>query len=82
MIDIFPISNSKYELRNKDFSIPRVNTTKYGKHSIRYLGPHLWGKIDKDLRNKASLQEFKRAVREIKISDVLDGTCSCHACLT
>ena len=23
----------------------------YGKHSIRYLGPHLRGKIDKDLRN-------------------------------
>ena len=34
MIDIFPISNSKYNLHNKDFSIPRVNTTKYGKHSI------------------------------------------------
>ena len=34
IIDIFPISNSKYNSCNKDFSIPRVNTTKYGKHSI------------------------------------------------
>ena len=59
MIDIFPISNSKYNLRNKDFSIPRVNTTKYSKHSIRYLGPYLWSKINIDLRQKMSLKAFK-----------------------
>jgi hypothetical protein len=28
-----------YNLRNSDFRIPRFNTVKYGKHSIRYLGP-------------------------------------------
>ena len=55
MIDIFPISNSKYNLHNKYFSIPRVNTTKYSKHSIRYLGPYLWSKINIDLRQKMSL---------------------------
>ena len=80
--DIFYKQSKNYNLRSSDFPIPRFNTVKYGTHSIRYLGPHLWGKMDKDLRNKASLHEFKRAVRGIKISDVLDGTCSCHACLT
>ena len=55
--DIFYKQFKNYNLRGSDFPIPRFNTVKYGKHSIRYLGPHLWGKIDKDLRNKASLQE-------------------------
>ena len=31
MIDIFSNSNSKYELRNKDFSIPRVKVSVYPK---------------------------------------------------
>ena len=28
-----------YSLRNSDFILPRYNTVKYGRHSIRYLGP-------------------------------------------
>ena len=31
----------KYSLRNKEFATPRFNTTIYGKHSIRYIGPKL-----------------------------------------
>ena len=56
MIDIFRISNSKYNLRNKDFSIPRVNTTKYGKHSIQYLGPYLWSKMNKRALKHSKMQ--------------------------
>ena len=63
MIDIFPISNSKYNLCNKDFSIPRVNTTKYGKHSIRYLGPYLWSRINEIL----TLKVKKRALKHLKM---------------
>ena len=29
--------------------------------------------MDKDLRNKTSLHEFKKAVRAINLTDVLDG---------
>ena len=64
MIDIFSISNSKYNLRNKDFSIPRVNTTKYGKHSIRYLGPYLWSKMSIFLRQKRALKHSKLQYEE------------------
>ena len=46
-----------YNLRS-DFPVPRYNTVKYGKHSIRYLGPHIWGKISQELRSKTSLQAF------------------------
>ena len=44
-----------YNLRS-DFPVPRYNTVKYGKHSIRFLGPHIWGKISQELRSKTSLQ--------------------------
>jgi len=40
------------------------------------------GKVDKDLHNKTSLREFKKAVRAINLTDVLDGRCSCYACST
>ena len=42
--DIFYKQFKNYDLRSSDFLIPRFNTTNFGKHSIRYLGPYLWGK--------------------------------------
>ena len=39
IIDLFSVSLSSYNLRNSDFFIPRFNTVKYGRQSIRYLGP-------------------------------------------
>ena len=35
----------RYSLRNSDFKMPRFNTIKYGKHSIRYYGPLLYKRI-------------------------------------
>ena len=80
--DIFYKQLKNYDLHSSDFPIPGFNTINYGKHSIRYLGPYLWGKMDKDLHNKTSLHEFKKAVRAFNLTDVLDGRCSCHACST
>ena len=56
-----------YNLRS-DFPVPRHNTVKYGKHSIRYLGPHIWGKISQELRSKTSLQAFRKGVRALSLS--------------
>ena len=39
IIDLFSVSLSSYNIRNSDFFIPRFNTVKYGRQSIRYLGP-------------------------------------------
>ena len=78
--DIFYKQFKNYNLRSSDFPIPRFNTVKYGKHSIRYLGPYLWGKINKELRSKTNLQAFKKAVRAINVIDMLDGACRCYAC--
>ena len=48
-----------YNLRS-DFPVPRYNTVNYGKNSIRYLGPQIWGKISQELRSKTNLHAFRR----------------------
>ena len=55
--DIFCKQGKHYNLRC-NFSIPRYGTVKYGKHSTRYLGPYLWGKINQDIHGKTSLRAF------------------------
>ena len=40
--EIFHTAPKRNNLRNADFSIPRFRTVHYGKHSLRYFGPHLW----------------------------------------
>ena len=47
--DIFSTKSCKYNFRNQNFDIPRFNSVLYGKHSLRYLGPFLWNKLDKNI---------------------------------
>ena len=35
--------------------LPRFDTVKYGKHSLRYYGPFLWSKLTQELRVEDSL---------------------------
>ena len=74
--NMFFQQDKHYNLRS-DFPVPRYNTVKYGKHSIRYLGPHIWGKISQELRSKTSLQAFRRGLRALNALGLLDGTCGC-----
>ena len=43
--EIFNTTSKQYNLKNADFNIPRFRTVHYGKHSLRYFGPHLWNKL-------------------------------------
>ena len=54
--EIFNTKPIQYNLRNADFNIPRFRTVRYGKHSLRYFGPHLWNKLDKTDREKPNLK--------------------------
>ena len=65
--DAFYKQFKNYDLRSSDFPTPRFNTINFGKHSIRYLGPYLWGKMDKDFRNKTTLSEFNPLSSSIKL---------------
>ncbi len=62
--DLFEIPNKQHDLRNADFTIPRFNTVKYGKHSLRYLGPFLWSKLNKEERTSQSIDNFAIALEK------------------
>ena len=61
--NIFNDHNSSYFLRQSDFSIPSYNTVTYGKHSLCYLGPRLWGKLSLEVRSAKTLNLFKNKIR-------------------
>ena len=71
----------RYSLRNSDFKMPRFNTIKYGKHSIRYYGPFLWSKLTKELRTEDSLHGFKTKIRRTDLTVIIDDGCNnCMLC--
>ena len=79
--NIFYHQEKRYNLRNSDFPVPSFQTVTYGKHSIKYMGPYLWSKLDKDLRSKPSLKSFKRAIRTKDVERFTNGDCSsCPLC--
>ena len=57
---------NRYSFRNSDFVIPRFNTVTHGKHSLRYLCPVLWPKLDKKIKNSESLNTFKAKIRKLE----------------
>ena len=71
-----------YNLRNSDFKLPDYKTVRFGKHSIKYLGPILWSKIAQDIRNSQSLQIYKTRIRkEEDISRLVTFSCkNCKLC--
>ena len=79
--NIFNEHNSKYNLRQSDFSIPRFNNVTHGKHSIRYLGPKLWANLPKRIQEASSLKLFKYRIRQFNITQAVDDGCrGCSLC--
>ena len=64
--DIFSTKSCKYNFRNQNFDIPRFNSVLYGKHSLRYLGPFLWNKLDKNITETSSLSRL-RFILDVRI---------------
>ena len=79
LCDLFRLSNKKYNFRNSDFDSPSFKTVRFGKHSIRYLGPHLWAKLSKKTRESSSLAIFKRNIRKMDIT-ILESS-GCNSCI-
>ena len=65
---LFITSSNQYNLRNNDFIIPRVYTTGYGKHLVRYLSPVLWSKIDRKFRERKTVNQFERVTRKVDLA--------------
>ena len=75
--DMFNCKTQRYSLRNSDFKIPRFETIRYGKHSIRYLGPFIWAKLNRNLRTASSLNSFKYNIRKVDLSGLLENNSNC-----
>ena len=56
--------------------------TGYGKHSVRYLGPLLWYKIDRKIRELKTLDEFKRKIGKVDLAKhIVPNNCiNCTLC--
>ena len=70
----FNFKTKVYSLRNEDFDIPRYSTVRYGKHSIRYLGPYLWSRLSPSDRQQPSLDNFRRNIRKKDMTSLIEGT--------
>ena len=82
--DLFQMTNTKYSLRNKEFAVPRFNTTTHGKHSITYISPNLWSLIPKNIGDLPALSVFRQRIRKFDLNSLLaDPHCSeCILCRT
>ena len=81
--DIFKLDKPRYGLRNSgNFFIPRYNTTLTG-DSLRYVGPVIWSKLSKDVKNAESIYSFKKKSRKVDLEKVITEGCkNCFLCCT
>ena len=79
--DLLVVTNSLYHLRNRDFVITRFRTVAYGKHSLTYLGPVIWPKLDIYILLSESLDIFKKRIKLVNFTSLLDSACKdCFLC--
>ena len=75
-------NRKRYNLRNADFVLPRSKTVTYGRHSLRFLGPQLWLKLNKEERNIGTLATSRTMKRKKDVTSFLEGCGSeCRLCL-
>ena len=74
---LFKQKNTSYSLRNSDFDIPTFNTINYGKHSLKYQGPHIWSRFDNKLKDSSNLESFKKNITKKDLSSLLNNNSSC-----
>ena len=75
--ELFKRKSTSYSLRNSDFDIPTFNTINYGKHSLRYQGPHIWSKLDIKLKGSSNIESFKKNIRKKDLTSLVNNNNSC-----
>ena len=78
--ELFHTIPKGYNIRNADFNIPRFRTTHYGKHSLRFFGPLLWGKLSPADRERSSLNIFKQSINKQDLTLLIDECKNCNIC--
>ena len=76
----FLLDHGSYNLRKREFVIPRFSSVTYGKHSLRYLGPKLWNDLAYRIRNAPSLKQFKNIIRNQDLTALAANVSDCRGC--
>ena len=64
---LFTFRNCNKDLRGIDIlSVPRVNTTRFGLHSVSYHGCKLWNSRLNNIRAIPDISKFKLAISDLK----------------
>ena len=65
--DLFRLRDNIKNLRGVNkLQVPKPNTTRYGKNSVKYLAAITWNKISDTLRSLSTLSDFKKAFRQLR----------------
>ena len=62
MKEIFYLSPQETH-KKYDLFIHSRSTTKYGNHSLRVLGPHIWNFLPEEIKKLSSLNAFKNYIK-------------------
>ena len=72
--DLFRLRDKIKNLREVNkVQVPKPNTTRYGKNSVKYLAAITWNKISDTLRSLSTLSACKKAVRQLRFSLILNN---------
>ncbi len=70
--EFFKLSSNN---RRRDLIVPRVDSTTYGLHSLRFHGAKLWSNLSAKTKNAENIDDFKTALVDFK-----GVICKCAMC--
>ena len=78
MSELFQIKGMRFTLRKGETLVSyNIKTEKFGKQSISYLAPIIWGQVPEDIKKIDTLVSFKK-----KIKQWIPEACPCSLCKT
>ena len=73
MKEVFTLNESQtYDFRSQNaLKVERYNTVRYGKKSLRILGPQIWNSLPNEYKTATNLDQFKRLTEPVEGSEML-----------
>ena len=62
MKNIF-ISKENSKVRQNDITVERINTSRFGTQSLRFLGPKIGNNLPSNIKSETSLPKFKENIK-------------------
>ena len=75
LANLFTFRKNNTRSSNVDLFVPRVKSSTYGLHSLRYHGTYIWSHLPITAKAAKTLKDFKSALQEFK-----GVSCKCKLC--